>query len=277
MGVIESFPEIYQAELITNLESKLTDVKSAVNSLISYPDELNRFLLPYMSSASKLHEAAALEDALVIAHTYYSSGEHSIRDNGDNYLVHPVQAAVILTEVGMDLYSRIAELLHDVFENNPHLTEQIIAKIKEKNLGESLQYIYPMTPPEGITDSRHKKELLQKAIINAGSGDPQKKLYGIRVADRLTNLPTLDYFKPKEGRTPEERKQGVIDDTRKNILPLAYEFDKVSGAELRLHGYMSQLLSRYKPQSDSMTSLTESPMSEMNYFQRARLALSNYF
>ncbi len=258
-----------QTFLRSNLEEKLDDVRILTNRYISHPNELISSILPYVSKTHNLNEIVLLGQALRLSHNYHSTGEFSVRDSGDTYLVHPIQTGVILKELGMDLATRAAAILHDVIENNQDMKEQIIEEMYSQNLGASLPYVIAMTPPSNITNSKLKKEAIQKQVTEFrtefGKFDTQKKIYGLRSADRLTNLLTLGYMQPKDGRSPEERIMGVVYDTRKNILQLAQEFDIAFGAELKLHDYMFDTLGRYKPSTEYLSMLKHAASLGLGY------------
>ena len=123
------------------------------------------------------------------------------RDSGEPFFIHPVEVAMILTDLEMDETSIVAALLHDVVED----TEVTLDKIEEE-FGEGVALLV-----NGVTKlskiafksrEEHQAENFRKMFL-AMAKDIRVIL--IKLADRLHNMRTLSYIKPaKQKRKAEE-------------------------------------------------------------------------
>jgi GTP pyrophosphokinase len=116
--------------------------------------------------------------------------EGQLRKSGEPYLVHPVEVAKILADLGMDERTIVAGLLHDAVEDTPYDIEDV-----EKDFGPDVALLVG-----GVTkltslrfDSReeHQAENLRKMFL-AMSKDIRVLI--IKLADRLHNLRTINYM-----------------------------------------------------------------------------------
>ena len=131
------------------------------------------------------------------------------RQSGDNYILHPVQVAKIIIDMGMDTDSIIAGILHDIVED----TFITIADIKY-NFGESVANLV-----DGVTKlkklpngTKQQDENIRKMML-AMSKDIRVII--IKLADRLHNMKTLNFV-------PEEKQLRVSKETLAIYAPLAH-------------------------------------------------------
>ena len=131
------------------------------------------------------------------------------RQSGDNYILHPVQVAKIIIDMGMDTDSIIAGILHDIVED----TFITIADIKY-NFGESVANLV-----DGVTKlkklpngTKQQDESIRKMML-AMSKDIRVII--IKLADRLHNMKTLNFV-------PEEKQLRVSKETLAIYAPLAH-------------------------------------------------------
>ena len=90
-----------------------SDGKSAITyeTLLSVMKKSEReFDLPLIDRAYRLAESAHKDQK---------------RLSGEPYIIHPLNVACIIVELGMDSESVVAALLHDVVEDTPWTLEQI--------------------------------------------------------------------------------------------------------------------------------------------------------
>ena len=135
----------------------------------------------------------------VIARAYHMAEEShkgQKRLSGAPYISHPVAVACILVELGMDSESVAAGLLHDVVEDTPITLEQL-----RKEFGAEIANL-----TDGVTklgripySSREvqQAENLRKMLI-AMSEDIRVII--IKLADRLHNMRTSEYWEPQKQR-----------------------------------------------------------------------------
>jgi guanosine-3',5'-bis(diphosphate) 3'-pyrophosphohydrolase len=133
------------------------------------------------------------------------------RISGEAYITHPVEVAMILTEIEMDTSSICAALLHDVIEDTS------VSYLNIKNdFGEEIALLV-----DGVTklsriqfQSREdaQAENLRKMFL-AMARDIRVIL--IKLADRLHNMRTLSY-------QPERKQKEIAQETMDIFAPLAH-------------------------------------------------------
>lgn len=133
------------------------------------------------------------------------------RNSGEPYITHPVEVAMILTDIEMDTSSICAALLHDVIED----TNVTYQNIKDE-FGEEIALLV-----DGVTklsriqfQSREdaQAENLRKMFL-AMAKDIRVIL--IKLADRLHNMRTLGY-------QPEYKQREIAQETMDIFAPLAH-------------------------------------------------------
>jgi guanosine-3',5'-bis(diphosphate) 3'-pyrophosphohydrolase len=142
------------------------------------------------------------------------------RDSGEPYVYHPLAVAHILADLKMDDDTIVAGLLHDVLEDCPDTTPEMIAK----TFGEDVFNLV-----EGVTKLRLKDqdELTERQRATAESNRTAESLRKmllamandfrvmvIKLADRLHNMQTLDAL-------PPDRKTRIASETLDVFAPLA--------------------------------------------------------
>ena len=85
-------------------------------------DELYQRLAERIEQTNKQYDMERIERAYQLAKRAH---EGTLRRSGEPYIVHPVCAAIILVELGMDTDSIVAALLHDVVEDTEITLEEI--------------------------------------------------------------------------------------------------------------------------------------------------------
>ncbi len=179
---------------MVTLIKKYFDIESLINEIEAYLPNFN-----------KKHFKEALDFA-DIAHT----GQFR-KDQKTPYIIHPLEAVKILTEIHAPEDILIAAILHDVPEDTNHDINEI-----KQFFGEKVAFLV-----EGITKlskvhyqddmPARQVESLKKLFLHSAK-DPGIIL--IKLADRLHNMMTLQYVKP-------EKQLRIAKETLEIFVPIA--------------------------------------------------------
>jgi GTP diphosphokinase / guanosine-3',5'-bis(diphosphate) 3'-diphosphatase len=143
----------------------------------------------------------------------YSMKHHAgqSRASGEPYLVHPLEVALVLSEMKMDPVAVAAGLLHDSVED----TSVTIVDIR-KEFGEQVAHIVEgvtkISKIDFATREEQQAENLRKMML-AMVDDIRVIL--IKLADRLHNMRTLEHL-------PPERQQKIARETLEIYAPIAH-------------------------------------------------------
>ena len=111
------------------------------------------------------------------------------RKSGEPYITHPLQVAIYLSEISLDVETIIAALLHDLIED----TEITYEDIKNKFGKEVADIVDGVTKLDKIkynTTEEAKADAIRKMVI-AMSKDIRVLI--LKLADRLHNIKTIEY------------------------------------------------------------------------------------
>ncbi|MEN9351626.1 MAG: hypothetical protein RL455_567, partial [Actinomycetota bacterium] len=124
------------------------------------------------------------------------------RKSGEAYITHPVAVAQILVELGMDLPTVMAALLHDTVEDTTYSIEQIKSEFGD----EVTSLVDGVTKLDKLTyGPTAEAETLRKMVV-AMSRDI--RVLVIKLADRLHNARTWDFIAPE---TAQRKAKETID------------------------------------------------------------------
>ena len=161
-----------------------------------------QLLKPVADGLAKSHPGYSnsdLERAYVAAEKAHSG---QLRKSGEPYITHPVAVAQILTELGMDLPTVMAALLHDTVEDTSYSIEQIKAEFGD----EVTSLVDGVTKLDKLTyGPTAEAETLRKMVV-AMSRDI--RVLVIKLADRLHNARTWEFIAPE---TAERKARETID------------------------------------------------------------------
>lgn len=122
--------------------------------------------------------------------------EGQLRKSGEAYLIHPIEVAKILADLGMDENTIVAGLLHDAVEDTPYTTKDI-----KRDFGEEVALLVDGVTKLGSlvyeTKEERQAENLRKMFL-AMSKDIRVLI--IKLADRLHNLRTINYMNDEQIR-----------------------------------------------------------------------------
>src|SRR5919198_5312733 len=150
------------------------------------PDPFESFLRVVKAHSSKV-EPRELQRAYTLAEASHRGQK---RLSGEDFIEHPVAVATILADLGMDLTTLQAALLHDVVEDTDITQEDI-----QREFGDEVAAIVDgLTKLDAIrfrSREQEQAENVRKMII-AMAQDIRVLL--IKLADRLHNMRTLGVF-----------------------------------------------------------------------------------
>ena len=157
-----------------------------------------QLLKPLADGLSRSHPGFSnsdLERAFIAAEKAHSG---QLRKSGEPYITHPVAVAQILIDLGMDLATIMAALLHDTVEDTSYSIEQIKAEFGD----EVTSLVDGVTKLDKLTyGPTAEAETLRKMVV-AMSRDI--RVLVIKLADRLHNARTWEFI-PNETASRKAR------------------------------------------------------------------------
>ncbi|MDP3047274.1 MAG: bifunctional (p)ppGpp synthetase/guanosine-3',5'-bis(diphosphate) 3'-pyrophosphohydrolase, partial [Chloroflexota bacterium] len=144
---------------------------------------------------TKLQTYLSPADVELVRRAYaFSAQAHAgqQRESGEDYVTHPLAAAITLAEMGLDAQAIAAALLHDVPEDTKVPMEKVEAEFGPE-VAHLVDGVTKLSKIEWGTLEERQAESLRKMFL-AMAEDMRVVL--IKLADRLHNLSTLDYLRP---------------------------------------------------------------------------------
>lgn len=162
----------------------------------------------------KPDEMALLDRAVEVAQKAHDGQK---RESGEPYIIHPIEVAKMLFEMGMDPNTVIAGLLHDVVEDGDGITVDMLRQKFGGDIAEMVDGVTKLTKT-GKSDIVSKEEAqaenLRKMFLAIAK---DVRVVIIKLADRLHNMRTLEYCTP-------EKQQRKAKETLDVYAPLADRF-----------------------------------------------------
>src|SRR6201993_3959335 len=162
----------------------------------------------------KMQANRPADDLEIVKKAYdYSMKHHAgqSRASGEPYLVHPLEVALVLSEMKMDSIAVAAGLLHDSVEDTSVTVTDIQHEFGEQ-VAHIVEGVTKISKIDFATREEQQAENLRKMML-AMVDDIRVVL--IKLADRLHNMRTLEHL-------PPERQQKIAEETLEIFAPIAH-------------------------------------------------------
>jgi GTP pyrophosphokinase len=162
----------------------------------------------------KVRSYRPAEDQALVKKAYEFSERHhkgQARESGEPYLVHPLEVAILLAEMRLDVTAIVAGLLHDAVEDTSVTVDEIKAEFGEQ-VAHIVEGVTKISKIDFASSEEAQAENVRKMVL-AMMDDIRVVL--IKLADRLHNMRTLKYLS-------EDRQQKIARETLDIYAPIAH-------------------------------------------------------
>lgn len=132
------------------------------------------------------------------------------RKSGEPYIIHPVNVAIILADLDMDVETIVSALLHDIVEDTP-ATYDDIKEMFSEDVAKIVDGVTKLNKLNYKSSEAFQAENLRKMILAMNN---DIRVIIVKLADRLHNLRTLEYMN-------EEKRKQKAQETIEIYAPLA--------------------------------------------------------
>ena len=151
---------------------------------------INHSIEEVLETAKKMNRRADLKK---IRKAYdFAKEKHGdqLRRSGEPYIIHPVQVAYTLAELGLDESTISAALLHDVVEDTD-VTREELAKTFSEEIAEMVDGVTKLGKLNYTSKEEEQVENYRKMFLAMGK---DIRVIMIKLADRLHNMRTLKFL-----------------------------------------------------------------------------------
>ena len=155
---------------------------------------------------SKIDKAGNIDKEVIIKAYNLANEAHKgqMRLSGEPYVIHPIEVASILVDIGLDTNTIAAALLHDVVEDSEYTYEDIEQQFGQE-VAELVEGVTKLGKIEYKSREEEQADNVRKMVL-AMAKDTRVVL--IKLADRLHNMRTLRFKSPEKQR---EKAKEVFD------------------------------------------------------------------
>ncbi|MDX1919983.1 MAG: bifunctional (p)ppGpp synthetase/guanosine-3',5'-bis(diphosphate) 3'-pyrophosphohydrolase [Candidatus Caenarcaniphilales bacterium] len=192
-----------------NFRERVTSIDPAVNK--KKVDDLHKQLLDKLEARDYTeNEIQIIDKAFEIANQAH---EGQYRRSGEPYIIHPINVAIILSEIDADPETICAGLLHDVLEDTS-LTSQELEKAFGLEVKDLVEGVTKLNKLSFASKREEHAENFRKMVLAIAS---DLRVVLVKLADRLHNMQTLSFM-------PEKKQQEIARETIEIFAPLANRF-----------------------------------------------------
>ncbi|MDO4960859.1 MAG: bifunctional (p)ppGpp synthetase/guanosine-3',5'-bis(diphosphate) 3'-pyrophosphohydrolase [Eubacteriales bacterium] len=189
---LENFAISNSAEEIDGSDLKAEPRTLEATNVNATPEELWERLKKAYIAYRPASELPEIEKAYKLA---YEAHINQKRKSGEPYIIHPLNTAIIITEIGMDKETVIGGLLHDVVEDTDVTLDYIRMEFGD-DVALLVDGVTKLTELSFAVDKiEQQAENLRKMFISMAK---DIRVVIIKLADRLHNLRTLQYQSAKK-------------------------------------------------------------------------------
>ncbi len=157
---------------------------------------------------NKGYDVAKIERAYTLARNAHADQK---RATGEPYIIHPVAAAMITVQLGMDTDTVVAALLHDVVEDTP-VTLDEIKKEFGTDVATMVDGVTKLSKIKFVSKEEAQAENVRKMMIAMAK---DVRVIIVKLADRLHNMRTI-------AAKPLEKQRRTAHETMEIYAPLAH-------------------------------------------------------
>ena len=162
--------------------------------------------------AKRKTHSRKVDSKLILRAYNYAKKYHGeqLRKSGESYIIHPLNVAYILAEIGLDDSTICAALLHDVVEDT-EVTDADLRKEFGNEISDMVSGVTKLKLIEFASVQEQQAENYRKMFLAMGK---DIRVILIKLADRLHNMRTLKYLK-------RDRQIAIARETMDLYAPLA--------------------------------------------------------